>query len=92
MKRLCIPFLLAFSLSACPSTPTPVPPPGPATCLAVCANMVKLDCPAAKPTARGATCVQVCQNLQDSGIAAWNLGCRSSALSCKTMDACEAVK
>ena len=92
MKRLCIPLLLAFSLTACLTTPAPIPPPGPATCVAVCANMVKLNCPAARPTAKGATCEQVCSNLQASGIAAWNLGCRSSALTCKTMDACEAVR
>lgn len=85
MKRLAlIAFALAFS--ACPTT-TSTP-----SCATVCANMVKLDCPSAKPTAKNATCEQVCANFQNSGIAKWDLTCRTLAASCAAADACEAGK
>ncbi len=83
MKRFCIPFLLAFFPTACPPT-SPV-----AGCAAVCANMARLNCPSAKPTAYGQTCEQVCVNLQNSEIAKWNLDCRARAESCAAADDCE---
>lgn len=95
MRSVVHSFLLALTFAACATTPLPpVPPPQPATatCADVCANMAKLDCPSAKPTARGATCERVCQNFQDSGIATWDLPCRSVALSCATADLCESRK
>jgi hypothetical protein len=90
MKRWLLPFIFAFWTSACP--PTPTPPNPSATCATVCANMVKLACPSAKPTAKGATCEQVCTNFQNSGIAKMDLACRTAAASCAAADACEAGK
>ena len=90
MKRY-LPLLFTFWLTSCAHSCEQVPNPMPgAQCPDVCANMVKLDCPAAKPTAKGATCEQVCVNFQTSGLASWNLGCRATALTCAAADACEA--
>jgi hypothetical protein len=90
MKHFLVSILFAFSLASCPPVPTPAP--GVATCAAVCANMTALNCPSAKPTAKGATCEQVCTNFQNSGITKLNLGCRASAVSCAAADACELGK
>ena len=87
MKRY-LPLLFTFWLTSCAHSCEQVPPT--ATCAAVCANMAKLGCPSAQPTAKGATCEQVCSNFQNSGIATWNLGCRASACTCADVDACEA--
>ena len=85
MRTLTLAFLLTFAVSC--RTKPPVPPPG-ATCLSACANLVRHDCPAGKPTAKGASCKDVCENFQASGIARWNLECMSTAESCATIDAC----
>lgn len=85
MKRFLLPFVLSFFFTGCPT-----PQPSSATCATVCANMVKLSCPSAKPTAKGATCEQVCNNVQNSGAIKWDLTCRSKALTCAAADLCEA--
>jgi hypothetical protein len=88
-----IPLLVAAC--ACASTPAPHPEPDTSargSCSAVCANELRLGCPAAKPTPDGATCVAVCTNVQASGIIRWDLACRARATSCDAADACEASK
>lgn len=85
MKLRAVLFLLA--LAACRPPKPPEPPPG-ATCLSACANLVRHDCPAAKPTAKGASCRDVCENFQSSGIAKLNLACMSTAEGCAAIDAC----
>jgi hypothetical protein len=83
MRRLLFPILFAFVLPACPATQS-------GSCASVCANMARLGCPSARPTAKGAPCVEVCDNLQNSGIVKWDLACRARAESCEAADACEA--
>lgn len=73
----------------------PVPPPvtpvdadGSApSCASVCANGRRLGCTFSQATPKGATCETVCAN--DQPIAAWDLGCRTSATSCAAIDACK---
>lgn len=57
-------------------------------CLAVCRNLLKLGCPAAKPTPEGASCTKVCENTLDSPIK-WDLECRRTAVSCEAADRCQ---
>ncbi len=59
------------------------------TCNSYCANATALKCPFSKPTHHDAGCVEVCTNFQTSGIASWNLSCRTRATSCAAIDACE---
>lgn len=91
-----LPLILALGLNTgCPTNPTPAPtppnPPGPtvATCATACATATALNCPWARPTAKGKTCVQVCENLNASGFTTFNVGCRTTATTCAAADLCE---
>lgn len=80
-----------ISLLACTPAPDPVEPkptPVDATCRGYCGNARLLNCEAAQPTPGGASCEAVCENATQAGVR-WNLGCRSIALSCEAIDACE---
>ncbi len=87
-------FLVLASCPGCPPAPPPVTPDAsdaaaaPGTCAAVCQNGRRLGCPFAQPTPQGASCEEVCSNVQGTGIATWDLGCRSAASSCAAIDAC----
>lgn len=83
----------------CPKPgPGPVPPPpppvldGPATCADVCRRAIELGCAGSTPTPEGASCLEVCLNLQESGVASWNLMCRARAATCSEAEACEVGK
>jgi len=77
--------------AACPPPPKPPePPPGAPTCADYCHHVAELGCEAARPTAKGASCVDVCANVQSSGAVAWDLGCRTKAVTCDEVDRCEA--
>lgn len=87
--------LIVFvAVAGCHPTPPPVRPDASdaataaGTCAGVCQNGRRLHCDFALPTMDGVPCEDVCSNLQGSGIAAWNLACRSRATSCAAIDAC----
>jgi hypothetical protein len=98
--------LSLIGCSGCPHnpTPTPVPPtpivdaaavdtgPLPHTCSGYCIHLRALGCPAGAPTPKGVSCEDVCQNLQDSGVVTYDLGCRTSASTCASIDSCEASR
>lgn len=86
-RALCLWALLVCA--ACPAPKPPAPPPGAATCQDLCKHLGELGCEAARPTTGGATCVVVCENVRDSPVA-WNLDCRTKALTCAAADVCEA--
>lgn len=84
--------LLATTLLACPPSPpapTPAPAGGEPSCDQFCAHARRLGCRVGTPTRKGASCEAVCRNVQESGIASFDLRCGMAADSCQALDACD---
>jgi hypothetical protein len=90
LKLLLVGLVPLVSAGCPPQPPTPVPPPGPATCADVCRHYAELGCDASKPTPEGAICTEVCENVRSSTVVVWDLDCRAHAPTCAKADACEA--
>jgi hypothetical protein len=87
--------VVMMNVGACHLGPGPITPVDPDPeqrefdCRSACARLRELHCPAAEDTVGGATCEQVCINVQESGFIAWDLECRSVAVSCDMVERCE---
>lgn len=91
-------FFVLLMINSCtlPPLPEPVEPepiePLPdtnVTCEGVCIRAEALGCKWSVPTPHGTTCKMMCEQIQNSGIILWDLECRSTAKTCREMDACE---
>lgn len=84
-------FVVFIDIASCkpPVVVAPVEPDTGGTCEDWCAHAYELRCEATKATEGGGSCTDVCHNLQTSGFAHFNLGCRRKATSCAAAEECE---